>query len=89
MVILEGTDDQDIYHNTGREDLSESEAEMLKVQFGDAFLRLKAWALNYGAHRIGRMSLDYRLREVTSLHNMVAKLLEDVVLAINEGMCMT
>lgn len=40
--------------------------------------RFRIWSGNIGAHKIGRSSLDYRLRENSSLESMVLKLLEDL-----------
>jgi hypothetical protein len=44
----------------------------------DDFGRLKVWAENVAAHRRGVMSLDYRLREASSVTEMVKDLLKDL-----------
>ncbi|RPB29195.1 hypothetical protein L211DRAFT_882026, partial [Terfezia boudieri ATCC MYA-4762] len=40
--------------------------------------RFRVWAGNTGAHRTGRVSLDYRLREASHIHAQVIKLLTDL-----------
>ena len=47
--------------------------------------RFKLWAANCGAHRVGRMSLDHRLREAMDVHRQVVKLLRDLEDALKEG----
>ncbi|KAK3345889.1 hypothetical protein B0T25DRAFT_462035 [Lasiosphaeria hispida] len=44
----------------------------------DELARLKVWAGNIGAHRSGRSSLDYRLRDASHLRDQVVRLLEDI-----------
>jgi len=40
--------------------------------------RFRVWAGNMGAHRVGRMSLDYKLREASHVHSTVLELLEEL-----------
>lgn len=47
--------------------------------------RFRVWAGNTGAHRTGRVSLDYRLREASHIHNQVAKLLTDLLTDLEKG----
>ena len=47
--------------------------------------RFKVWAGNSGAHRTGRVSLDYRLREALQVHGKVTDLLSDLNRALGEG----
>ncbi|KAF8454292.1 hypothetical protein BDZ91DRAFT_562247 [Kalaharituber pfeilii] len=47
--------------------------------------RFKMWAGNAGAHRSGKMSLDYRLREALHVHRQVVRLLEDLEHALEEA----
>ena len=50
------------------------------------FRRLVVWAENTGAHRtIGRMSLDYHLREALQVKNTVIGLLEDLKESLEDG----
>ncbi|KAK0724606.1 hypothetical protein B0H67DRAFT_109181 [Lasiosphaeris hirsuta] len=44
----------------------------------DELARFKVWAGNIGAHRSGRSSLDYRLRDASHLRDQVVRLLEDI-----------
>jgi hypothetical protein len=48
--------------------------------------RLKLWAANLGAHRpSGTRSLEYRLRDASSIRNHIVSLLQDLCEAIDEG----
>jgi len=47
--------------------------------------RYRVWAGNAGAHRIGRVSLDHRLREAPNMKHMVIELLADLNQALNDG----
>lgn len=51
----------------------------------ELFGRFKMWAGNCGAHRTGRASLDYRLREALHLHQQVVHLLNCLERALVEG----
>ncbi|KAI5785804.1 hypothetical protein EDC01DRAFT_661502 [Geopyxis carbonaria] len=51
----------------------------------DEIGRLRVWAENLGAHRSGRMSLDYRLREASSVKQEVLDLLEELHSSINNA----
>ncbi|KAF8465058.1 hypothetical protein BDZ91DRAFT_617585, partial [Kalaharituber pfeilii] len=37
--------------------------------------RFCVWAQNVGAHRVGKVSLDYRLREASHIRSIAAELL--------------
>ncbi|KAI1741245.1 hypothetical protein F4680DRAFT_416205 [Xylaria scruposa] len=50
----------------------------------DQFSKFKLWAGNIGAHRTGRSSLDYRLRDSSHLHTQVMRLLDDINTSLNE-----
>ncbi|KAI0546405.1 hypothetical protein F4679DRAFT_412595 [Xylaria curta] len=50
----------------------------------DQFSKFKLWAGNIGAHRSGRSSLDYRLRDSSHLHTQVMRLLDDITTSLNE-----
>ena len=52
----------------------------------DEFGRLRVWAGNIGAHRIGRVSLDYRLREASHMCKQVTTLLDELNRTLEEGM---
>jgi len=47
--------------------------------------RFRVWAGNIGAHRTGRVSLDYRLREASQMHAQVTKLLTDLSTDLEKG----
>lgn len=51
----------------------------------DEFGRFRVWAGNSGAHRVGRVSLDYRLREASHLHEELVELLEELNKNLEEG----
>lgn len=51
----------------------------------DEFGRLKVWAGNIGAHQIGRVSLDYRLRDASHIQRQVIQLLQDLQEALEDG----
>ena len=56
-------------------------AQKLFNEFG----RLRVWAGNSGAHRTGRVSLDYRLREASHLREELIKLLGELNEDLEEG----
>ena len=47
--------------------------------------RLRVWAGNAGAHRTGRVSLDYRLREASDVYEELAKLLGKLNKNLGQG----
>ncbi len=51
----------------------------------DHLARFKIWAGNIGAHRKGRSSLDYRLREASHIRAQVVRLLGDLLEALQDG----
>ncbi|KAF8424838.1 hypothetical protein EV426DRAFT_597392, partial [Tirmania nivea] len=50
--------------------------------------RFRVWAGNTGAHRTGRISLDYRLREASHIHAQVTKLLTDLLTDLEKAIHM-
>lgn len=54
-----------------------------KVQ--DELSRFKVWSSNIGAHRMGKSSLDYRLRDASNIHDQVIRLLRDLLESLNDG----
>ncbi|KAL8791920.1 MAG: hypothetical protein Q9195_005496 [Heterodermia aff. obscurata] len=51
----------------------------------DELGRFRVWLGNVGAHRSGRISLDYRLREAASMRDSVLELLDDLRNNIQEA----
>lgn len=51
----------------------------------DQVARFKVWAGNIGAHRKGRSSLDYRLREASHIRAQIIRLLGDLLDALQDG----
>ena len=51
----------------------------------DELGRFRVWLGNVGAHRSGRISLDYRLREAANMRDSVLELLTDLGDNIREG----
>ena len=58
---------------------STSSVEGLSIgRWEDELGRLRMWAANIGAHRIGQSSLDYRLRDASHIRQQILKLLDIV-----------
>jgi hypothetical protein len=55
------------------------------VKLADSYGRLKVWAENVAAHRRGKVSLDHRLREASSVRCSVKELLTDLKTVLDEG----
>ncbi|KAH8663384.1 hypothetical protein BGZ60DRAFT_379476 [Tricladium varicosporioides] len=51
----------------------------------DELGRFKVWAGNIAAHKSGRSSLDFRLRDATPLRERVIGLLNDISELLQEG----
>ena len=56
-------------------------AQRLLIEAG----RFRVWAGNAGAHRNGRVSLDYRLREASHIHEELSKLLGELNMTLEKG----
>ena len=55
------------------------QAEILNAErWNDELGRLRVWAANIGAHKIGQSSLDFRLRDSSHIRNQIIKLLKSV-----------
>jgi len=52
---------------------------------GDELGRFRVWSGNVGAHRNGRESLDYKLREASHIRERVIELLQNVVVVLEEA----
>ena len=60
-------------------DTSTSNVENISIgRWEDELGRLRMWAANIGAHRIGQSSLDYRLRDASHIRQQILKLLDVV-----------
>ncbi|KAI9772000.1 MAG: hypothetical protein M1840_001288 [Geoglossum simile] len=55
----------------------------------DELGRFRVWAGNIGAHRTGRISLDYRLRQAERMKRKVIDLLDDLIGAVQEAVAIT
>jgi hypothetical protein len=64
----------------------DSQFTLVQTVISDQLSRFKLWAGNIGAHRTGRSSLDYRLRDSSHLHTQVMRLLDDLSTSLNEGL---
>lgn len=51
----------------------------------DELARFRLWAGNVGAHRKGRISLDYQLRFATHLHDQVTDFLGQLIDSLHSG----
>lgn len=76
-AVLEASEQQD--HSLG-----EMNSEWAK----DKFDRFKLWSQNIGAHRSGRSSLDYRLRDASNLKKQAIDLVGDLAQALEDGKCL-
>ena len=61
------------------------EAQAVAQRLLDEFGRFRVWAGNAGAHRAGRVSLDYRLREASHIHAELTELLGELNKDLAEG----
>ena len=58
---------------------------MEPTYIADELGRLRIWCANIGAHRTGRSSLDFRLRDASNIKRRVLSLLDDLNESLNEG----
>ena len=65
--------------------LETSNDQAIARRFLDEFERFRVWAGNAGAHRTGKVSLDYRLREASHIHEELANLLGQLNGALSKG----
>lgn len=65
--------------------MSAEQLQRIQVTLREQVGRFKLWAGNAGAHRRGKTSLDYRMREALHIHRQVVQLLEDMEHALEEG----
>ncbi|KAI0413521.1 hypothetical protein F5X98DRAFT_366486 [Xylaria grammica] len=61
---------------TDEQKWAEAQVQLSSVQ--DELSRFKVWAGNMGAHRTGRSSLEYRLRDASHIKSQVLRLLESL-----------
>ena len=54
-------------------------------RLSEGFGKFRVWAGNAGAHRTGRVSLDYRLREASHIYEELTMLLEELNKDLEEG----
>ena len=73
----------DIARNTPAVFLSRNDTTESLVH--DEVGRFRVWLGNVGAHRLGRVSLDYRLRDAVHMRESVLELLKDLEDNIHEG----
>ncbi|KAI5791092.1 hypothetical protein EDC01DRAFT_616360, partial [Geopyxis carbonaria] len=53
-------------------------SQLEQSALNEEFTRFRVWSHNSGAHRGGRMSLDYRLREASKVKQQVIELLDEL-----------
>ena len=63
--------------------------QILLPKVKDEFSRFKVWSGNIRAHRSGRSSLNYRLRDASHLRKQIISLLEDLNQSLGDGMLKT
>jgi hypothetical protein len=66
-------------------ELTDGNLEVSSRDIEDELGRFRMWASNIGAIKIGKASLDYRLREAEYLSENVKSLLRDLKGVLNEG----
>ncbi|XXG94204.1 hypothetical protein Hte_000457 [Hypoxylon texense] len=60
--------------------------QLTTSKLADEFMRFKIWSANIGAHRTGRSSLDYRLRDASHLKKHVNSLLIDLIESLKNAL---
>jgi hypothetical protein len=61
-------------HNIDPLDCKDDVSDLLEDDYG----KFRVWAGNTGAHRLGRVSLDYRLRESSHMSSKVLAILANL-----------
>jgi len=69
-----------------RTERNESRYELSRTAVEDELDRFRLWANNIGAAKIGRASLDYRLRDAEYLFRNVKSLLVDLERSLSQGL---
>ena len=59
--------------------------KILPGRFDDELGRFKIWCGNVGAHRLGKGSLDYKLREASHIHDQVIELLTGMTSSLGKA----
>ena len=67
------------------ENVEKLDDRAVSQQLLNEFGRFKVWAGNAGAHRTGRVSLDYRLREASHIYDELTKLLGELKNNLAQG----
>jgi len=57
----------------------------ISLSLGDEETRFKVWSGNIGAHKKGRSSLDYRLRDASHIQKQVINLLQDLAALLDDA----
>ncbi|KAK1775129.1 hypothetical protein QBC45DRAFT_480854, partial [Copromyces sp. CBS 386.78] len=65
----------------GGDDIPEDLRPSIKNELG----RFRVWVANLGAHRTGKSSLDYRLRDASNIRTQVINLLNDLFECLQDG----
>jgi len=63
-----------------------SEFRNVSTSLQDELGRFRIWVENAGAHRSGRVSLDYRLREAPEVKEVVLELMNNLYSDLQDGM---
>ena len=71
--------------NSGFDPGNDAKALVVTQLVRDQIGRLRVWAGNMGAHRVGRMSLDYKLKEASHIHAAVLELLKELNGSLTES----
>lgn len=71
------------HHGDDVDQVQLDEIPITKVE--DELRRFKVWVGNIGAHRTGRSSMDYRLRDASHIRQQVFKLLKDLAESLTDG----
>ena len=70
----------------GSKNLTKTPIELHSIgEWQDEMGRLRMWAANIGAHRVGQPSLDFRLRDSSHIREQIIGLLNDVLRRLEDA----
>jgi len=85
-LIATGSAENQLTGGDSRETSNLSAAKEFTIPgIEDELARFKVWVANIGAHRSGRSSLDFRLRDTSKIRLQVLQLLRDLSESLTDG----
>ena len=82
-IVLQYNSCKNSFHKLSK--ILEGSNQVFSQRLLDEFGRFRVWAGNAGAHRTGRVSLDYRLREASHIYEELTKLLGELNKKLKDG----